>query len=313
MKKIRNILSVLIIVILLPVMPVQAHDDAKEHYRELEMMLFNSENFSRTADEKVKEKIDIIERASTLCIDQMGDKNSKDLDKLEEYGVRELPENVSEINPDKTKTQLSAKNHRTYTHQGWDINYEKVKEGDLANWKARKNILLSSVDEVMDFGGISGKWLFFDFGYSKKCNSFSALIYYSHILGDYIEDTNDKDGNFGKFNGTSNGTKIPFACNAPNSVDMFSELEKHIENLFGDQEDTNVYKYLMKDIQTLARKARKISDDKGKIEAEDYDEMKGCVQELMDILTGRNGKYNAIHELLMNESYFTDAFYPDGV
>lgn len=38
--------------------------------------------------------------------------------------------------------------------------------------------------------------------------------------------------------------------------------------------------------------------------------MRTCVQELMDILTGENGHFNAINDLLMNEEVFTDVFYP---
>lgn len=313
MKKIRSILIALIIMIIVPITPVQAHS-ANKHYEDLEMMLFNSENFSRTADNK--EGIRIIEKASTLCIDQMGSKNNvDDLEELKKYGVRGLPKDVSEINPD--GTSLTATNHREYTHQGWDKNYKELENGDLANWEVRKNILLASVEKVMDFKLFSGKWLFFDFGYSEKCDSFCALIYYNHILGDYMEDTSDKNGNLDKFNGKTNGKKIPFACsdsnNDSNKIDLFSKLENHIAKLFKDQKDKTVYKNLIRSIQELAKKARNIADGEGKIKAEDYDEMKGYVSELMDILTGKNNKYNAIHELLMNESYFTEAFYPNGV
>ncbi len=315
MKKIRSILIALIIMIIVPVTPVQAHS-ANKHYEDLEMMLFNSGNFSRTVfdeDKKVQDKILAIEYASTLCIDQMGDGNAKELKWLRDYGVRGLPKDVSEINPEKSKTKLSARNHREYTHQGWDKNYKELENGDLANWEVRKNILLASVKEAMDSKLFSKKWLFFDFGYSEKCDSFCALIYYNHILGDYMEDTSDEKGNLGKFNGTTNGEKIPFACSDSNKIDLFSELENHIAKLFKDQKDKTVYKNLIRSIQELAKKARNIADGEGKIKAEDYDEMKGYVSELMDILTGKNNKYNAIHELLMNESYFTKAFYPNGV
>ena len=53
-----------------------------------------------------------------------------------------------------------------------------------------------------------------------------------------------------------------------------------------------------------------INNSEGTITADNYDDMQACVQELMDILTGENGHYNAVHELLMNESFFTKVFYP---
>lgn len=67
----------------------------------------------------------------------------------------------------------------------------------------------------------------------------------------------------------------------------------------------------MSDINVLANKARIISGNpEGTITADDYNDMQVCVQEFMDILTGENGHDNAIQELLMNESFFTKAFYP---
>lgn len=41
---------------------------------------------------------------------------------------------------------------------------------------------------------------------------------------------------------------------------------------------------------------------------ENYDQMREYVQELMDTLTGENNHYNAIHELLTKEDFFTAVF-----
>ena len=139
------------------------------------------------------------------------------------------------------------------------------------------------------------------------CDSFSALVYYNHLLGDYLEDIDPAKGNIDKFNVTSNGHKIPFASNTSNPVDMFSEIEKHLAVLFADQvASSRVNDSLISDIDTLANKARRISgNSEGTITTDDYNDMQACVQELMDILTGENEHYNAVHELLMNESFFT--------
>ena len=63
-------------------------------------------------------------------------------------------------------------------------------------------------------------------------------------------------------------------------------------------------------IDALANKARRISENsEGTIVADNYNDMLAYVKELMDILTGENGHYNAVYELLMNESFFTKVFY----
>lgn len=148
-----------------------------------------------------------------------------------------------------------------------------------------------------------------DFGYSDKCDSFCALIYYNHLLGDYLEDINSENGNIDRFNGKSNGKKIPFASDSLILTDIFSELEKHIAILFEDQSDSRVYASLMSDIETLAGKARNITgNEEGTVTEKNYKDIGVCVRELMDILTGENSHYNAIHELLEKEKFFKDVF-----
>lgn len=312
MKKISLILLLFILLDSVEAMPVEAHQKADEHYEEIEAMLFDNENFKDSIkDENVQAAICILEYASTLCIDQFGNSNQDKLDDLNEWGVPGIPSNVSKINPSikKDGIKLSPRNHRTYTHQGWDYSYEDEKNGDLARWSERKNIMLASTEKVFDFSTFSGKWLFVDFGYSDKCDSFSALIYYNHLLGDYLEDVDEKEGNLRKFNRTSNGDKMPFASNSSKPVDIFSELEKHLAILFKDQADSRVYDSLIDDIKILAYEARKLSgNSEGTVIEENFEKMRTCVQELMDILTGENGYFNAINDLLMNEEFFTDVF-----
>ena len=312
MKRISIFLVILMLLCSFSTVSVNAHQNASEHYEELEAMLFDSRNFHESAQGDILTAIRTIEYASTLCIDQFGESNNTLLKGLKKWGVPGIPSNVSKINPDDNDdVKLSPTNHRTYTHQGWDHSYTTEKHGDLARWPVRKNILLASTEKIFDFSTFSGKWLFINFGYSDKCDSFSALVYYNHLLGDYLEDIDPEKGNIDKFNGTSNGHKIPFASNASNPVDMFSEIEKHLAVLFADQADNSrVYDSLISDIDTLAYLARRISgNSEGTITADNYDDMQACVQELMDILTGENGHYNAVHELLMNESFFTKVFY----
>lgn len=104
-----------------------------------------------------------------------------------------------------------------------------------------------------------------------------------------------------------------------NKLDTFQAVykSKTAENfkykiiLFEDQADSRVYDSLMSDIETLAKEARKISgNSEGTVTEENFEEMRTFVQKLMDILTGENGHFNAINDLLMNEKFFTEVFYP---
>ena len=312
MKKVALLLASIILICSVYTVPVEAHQNASEHYEELEAMLFDNRNFHSSLDKDTKNKVRMLEYASTLCIDQFGDTNGTLLKVLKKWKVPDIPSKLSKINPDDNdEVKLSPTNHRTYTHQGWEYSYAGEKHGDLARWSVRKDILLASTEKVFDFSTFSGKWVFIDFGYSAKCDSFSALIYYNHLLGDYLEDVDSKTGNVNKFNGKTNGHTIPFASNSSNPVDMFSEIEKHLAILFKDQaDDSRVYDSLISDIETLASKARRISgNEDGTITEDEFADMQVCVQEFMDILTGENEHYNAVHELLMNEEFFKDVFY----
>lgn len=306
MRKANIIILLLAMMFSLEMMYVEAHERA-EHEKELEAMLFGTYKYN---EKDIQTNVEILEKASALCIDQFGASDKELLANLKKWGVKGIISSISEINPDESNPiNLAAKNHRTYTHQGWDYNYTGEKYGDLANWSARKNILLASAERVFDFSVLSGKWLFMDFGYSDKCDSFCALIYYNHLLGDYLEDINSKDGNIDRFNGKSNGKKIPFASDSLIPTDIFSELEKHIAILFEDQADSRVYDSLMSDIETLADKARNITgNEEGTVTEKNYKDIGICVRELMDVLTGENNHYNAIHELLTKEDFFEDVF-----
>ena len=92
-------------------------------------------------------------------------------------------------------------------------------------------------------------------------------------------------------------------------TDIFAELEKHIAILFEDQADSRVYDSLMSDIETLSGKARRIiGNEEGTVTEENYKDIGACVRELMDIITGENNHYSAIHELLEKEKFFKDVF-----
>lgn len=152
MRKANIIILFLVMVFSFETICAQAHQNAAEHYEELEAMLFNSRNFHESVEGDERKAVRVLEYASTLCIDQFGESDRILLEGLKKWGVEGIISNISEINPDEGDSiKLSARNHRTYTHQGWDYSYTGEKYGDLANWPERKNILLASAEKVFDF------------------------------------------------------------------------------------------------------------------------------------------------------------------
>ena len=297
MKRIIVAALCLLLLLEIPVLFAYAHDDRKEHYEELEAVLFDNRRYSSTSlSESQKRNIQILEYATTVCIDQTGQTADQGLlDDLNRWGVRDIPESVSEINPGLGEKSIPKGYHRMYTHRGWDYVYAD----DRAHWSVRKNILVSASHKV--FGD--------SFTNKNQCDSFAAVLYYVHILGDYIEDVSD--GDFRKFNGSTNGLKIRFALANPgaSNPDIFYELEHHLQILFSNQISSRKYMALISDIEDLAAEARSIVSQQGEINSyERLMEIKPKVLELMDILTGENDHFNYIHELLNNEAFFNKVF-----
>ena len=201
--------------------------------------------------------------------------------------------------------------HRRYTHRGWDDQENYLNDVNKEHWEKRKKVILRTSYKVFGYEPLPGLLSATPLGdkeLEKKLNSFCALIYYVHVLGDYLEDDDYK-----KFNGKTNGEKIAFARPHPgeDNVDMFYELTKHLETLFSDQKDTRVYAQLIGDIKTLANKARNVVGSTGGINSDEkFEEAKLYVEELMDILSGSSKYANRVHMLLKNEEFFNKAF-PD--
>lgn len=260
-----------------------------------------------------------LEEATYLCIDQYGPNGKKgDENKLRElrkYVGSEVPGRLSMINP--AGTGLA---HRTYTHQGWDHNYASDSyyaqttdsEDHQEKWLRRKTILLGTTEKVFDFTFLPTALPFVN--YDEKCQSLAAIMYYTHVLGDYIQDSNYDQF----FNGT-NGKKIPFAAAIlPSDMDpdLFYEIEKHLDTLFANQaEGRTVYNDLRGEIDTLASKARKVAGSSSMSHEEAYELQHEYAEQLMAMLTGQSfdfsKKYdyaNRINMLLMNEDYFRNVF-----
>lgn len=309
-------------------LPIRASASGAEiHDADLERLLFGDDGVSyandhRAADDREGRAIIALEDAGFLCIDQLGrtgydaDRGNECIQYLRKYvwmGTG-IPRRLSETNPANRWFF-----HRSYTHQGWDYDYSanssnatKDSQEHPQKWEARKEILRCTVDRVFGFTFLSIGW---PSGHGEKCESLCALIYYVHVLGDYIA---AKD--YSQFFEGSNGEMIPFAI--PNASDknpdIIWELDKHLEVLFGGQTTgRHLYASLNQDLDALANRARRLAGSRSSMsEEEAYAQGRDCAIELMAILTGYDYETkalspdhaNRIHELLMNEDWFTDAF-----
>ena len=255
----------------------EKHDDY------LEQVLFGEEGYS-TGDSNAIEAMAILKAGCAVAVDQYNGSYSKELGDLKKYGVRHLPSSIDEIN------YTDGPEHRGKTHLGWDHKYPTTGKYVQANWPVRKKILQSTVNKVFDFGFFSG-W----FGvYDEKCNSFSALIYYTHILADTIADKDHKGEHTKK---DLDDQIIPLIVTQNSSInpDIISELQKHIGILFKDQDHST----LDKELDRLRYNAKNaVLSSYGEYNDSYYRH----AEELMDILIKN------IPDLLQNESFFNKVF-----
>ena len=291
-NKLLNAFIILITVFILFHNSVFAHPKAAQHDKELMSVLFEP-GFSKYKSTKVKNAVNAIEAASQLTIDQFGGTGKDNFLLLKEYGALGLTWSFSDIDYsvdiDNNNKIISAKTHRKYTHQGWDI--EEIGFGTknaVSFWKKRKKVLLNTVNTVFDFDTFSNPLRF-----DPKCDAFCGLVYYVHILGDY-----DEADDYKKL-----ALVIPLA-GRNDKYDMVSQLKKHLDVLFSDCKDSPEYKALIRDIDSIEKNASKIYRSTGGVNTDQkFEDYKKCSKDLL------NSLQNHIPPLLKQEPFFSDVFY----
>lgn len=283
----KRILSVLLIMaVLLSIPAVCFAHDKEGHNRFLEEVLFGRDGYISTLPEKGQKALTALEYASYLAVDQFNGKGADELNFLRTtYKVHGIPRDISEF--DFPGNQY----HRSYTHRGWDHSYTS----DKASWSVRKNILLATTEKVFDFSVFSGEVLGHDFGYADKCNSFAALIYYVHIIGDHEA----REG----YKVTDVMMPLAQAHVDASNPDILSEVKRHLQVIFADQQDTHKYKALMQELDALAGDARALAATTGGINSDEkflvfHDQVIGLLTLLQDY----------VPNMLKEEKFFTDVF-----
>lgn len=280
----RIVCYVLLIAALLSmVSPAYAHD-AAGHNLQLEMVLFGPSNAVTAMSPEAQNALKALECASYLALDQYNGKGNRALTYLNStYHVPGLPKSIDAID------FPSNEYHRKYTHYGWDYQYDD----DKAHWAVRKNILLATTEKVFDFQTFSGKVLWHDFGYAQKCNSFAALVYYVHVLGDHEALESYK-----------NIAMMQLAQPHPDqSPDIYSELKYHLQILFADQVSTHKYKAFMQELDTQAEAARMLAASTGGTNTDEkFLVYEAQVESLLTLLQ------DYVWQMLEEETFFTDIF-----
>ena len=226
-------------------------------------------------DPKILNEIEALECASYLAIDQFNNTGKDYLDFLLDYGVKNIPKNIEEIS-----FIASGSNHRSYTHRGWNFHYTGIAQNV---WPVRKMILLNTADKIFDFEGDE-----------KKKDSFCALIYYIHIIGDHIHDTSYK---------VLSGYKMEIGGRRDRE-DIIDELLKHISILFKDQKNTHKYRNLIAKLELYNGRIEKLVNSNGGINTDEkFHQKKQYTEKVMELLT------MYIPEMLKDEKFFYDVFY----
>ena len=244
-----------------------------QHNKIMRDVLFK--NFEYKKSQESKNALKALESACYLSIDQFNKNGKSHLEQLKTYGVKKLPKSIDSINID-----ADPNTHRSYTHRGWDYQYYGV---DKDKWPIRKQILINTADKVFDFGKSTA-----------KRDSFCAILYYIHILGDHLHDPSYK---------MENGLKIRVGGgNDKNSI--IHELLKHTSILFSAQKHTHKYRSLTSGLEKYNSRLKKIVDSSGNVDSDEkFGEKRDATEDLLEFLM------LYFPEMLKNEPFFYNVFY----
>ena len=277
----KTIICVVLLTLLLSINSINAFaHDREEHDKGLESVLFLDSWNKRSQSKEQREALLAIECASYLAIDQMNSKGEKELEFLEDYGVRDLPKGINAIN-----IKASGHNHREYTHMGWDT--EELKDPD--NWLIRKGILLNTTDKVFGF-----KPSLIRKKHDEKCNSFCALVYYVHLIEDHRADNHYQNGK----------QQMELAYIDSGREGIIDELIRHCKILFKDQDNSRVYSHLIMKLKSLNKRTkrivRKLNRTNGQKGYKKYSAYAEDLEETLEIY---------VPKLLAKEKFFKKVFY----
>ena len=262
-------------------------------------------------DDSSLEKLDLLENATALCLDQFNGNDEGLLGELQSEKIRGVPSSIADID-----LQTNGKDHRYFTHMGWHYDYEKdgiegKTKDECAEWNVRwikrKAILVNTVDSVFNFGAIDTikTWVPFIPNDGTKADAFAELLYVIHVIGDYEHGINKllKDNDNISIAENRNYKLKVIGINLVNlnengsSRCLFDDLNESLAALV-DTSSTD-YAKLADELDLLTRKARRIGSVTSKEKA---DEFKSAIVDLEDCLA------NYVPKLLSKCEFFTNVF-----
>ncbi len=171
----KRLLAILLtIVLLLSIQNCGYACDEGQSNTYVTQIIFGDGASSRESDPKVK----MLLYALYLCCEQSDGRGQDKLTYLKGQRVTGVPT--------LSKIDIKGENLLECSHNTWE--YEYVADKKVQN--NRRKILQNTVNKVFDFGLFNN---LFGSG-SGKCNSFAAMLYYSHILCDYLADDPSETG-----------------------------------------------------------------------------------------------------------------------
>lgn len=291
MKYFKLCLAILLSIsfILLPSSSAMAHGRDK-HDEIMFRAFFPLEEHDLKSGTKINEIKEVLSYASYLSIDQHNSNSGDEekLKKLKDFGIKGLPTSIYDSD---YRIQAYGEDHRRFTHRGWDPNKKEVEYSteELQKWKKRKPILENTVDKVFDFNGDT-----------KKRDSFCAVIYYIHILGDKEYDCNN-------LNYYEHERIIIELGGRPGKEDIIDELIYYISILFKDQKNTQNYSHIISKLKVINSELSPIVKDVGVLKNSNSDEFKKykeCTERALEIMKSENFSL-----LLKGETFFNKVFY----
>ena len=279
----------------------------EEHDEELEFVLFGNRYYKNThpAD---KNKIRAIEDALFLCVDQYNGSGKYELKNLHNEKVPDIIQSIEEID------YTSNYSHRSLTHRGWNISYDKK-----AHWELRQKILRNTVQKEL-FSSMDTPLSWFPWlsekvykkRNSEQLESFCILLYCVHVLGDHIEAGEEKKLGQGQSRPKTPKEKIaglsyilPLAHTEDrDNPGLIPDLIKNCAILFDAQSKTRRYMSFMQELEDLRNKSERIYESEGGVNTDPkFEDYNACAKELLNVL----GEY--VPELLKKEIFFSNTFY----
>lgn len=258
------------------------------HNNDLMLLLFGYGGYT-PQNTKDMEKIEMIQMALYLCIDQYNGNYSNNLnnylDRLKRFGVKNLPAG-GQID------FTAGSEHQRYTHKGWDwknypVNYRGYDFQKI--WELRKYILISTIEKVFNFKTNE----------KIKIESFAALLYYTHILRDHEGDSKSTYYDRIPIFNSPGYREHRSGANNLNPV-IYTELLYHLPRLFNEQKDTSYYLTLVSYL--LINKTKDFPVGDTAITDEEYEEIRKIASSTLIFFQ------MAIPKLLQNEKYFKRTF-----